>query len=73
MVGNSNDETNFPHKSLLTDKQVSKIRKASANCSSANIKFSKTQLSNMTQVREFLFSLPYKLASEEIGEQIIKQ
>ena len=28
LIGNSNDETNFPHKLLLTDTQVSKIRKA---------------------------------------------
>ena len=42
LIENSNDETNFPHKLLLTDKQVSKIRKAFANGSSANIKFSKT-------------------------------
>ena len=27
----SNDEINFPHKSLLTDKQVLKLRKAFAN------------------------------------------
>ena len=42
LIENSNDETNFPHKLLLTDKLVSKIRKAFANGSSANIKFSKT-------------------------------
>ena len=42
LIENSNDETNFPHKLLLTDKKVSKIRKAFANGSSANIKFSKT-------------------------------
>ena len=36
LIGNSNDETNFPHKLLLTDTQVSKISKAFANCSSAN-------------------------------------
>ena len=35
-----NNETNFPHKSLLTDRQVSNIRKSFANNSSANIKFS---------------------------------
>ena len=29
VVGNSNDETNFPHKSLLTNSEASKIRKAS--------------------------------------------
>ena len=45
--GNSEDETNFPHKLLLTDTQVSKIRKAFVNGSSANIKFSKTQYSKM--------------------------
>ena len=38
LIGNSNDETNFPHKSLLTNTQVSKIRKAFRNGSSANIK-----------------------------------
>ena len=39
-----NNETNFPHKLLLTDKKVSNIRKAFANNSSAAIKLSKTQL-----------------------------
>ena len=37
MIGSSNDETNFPHKLLLTDTQVSKINKASANVSSAQL------------------------------------
>ena len=46
VVGNSNDETNF-HKLLLTNAQVLKLRKAFVNGSSANIKFSKTQLSKM--------------------------
>ena len=32
LIGNSNDEPNFPHKLLLTDIQISKIRKAFANC-----------------------------------------
>ena len=49
MIGNSNDGTNFPHKLLLTDTHVSKICKGFANGSSAYIKFSKTQLSKMTQ------------------------
>ena len=42
MVGDSN-ENNFPHK-LLTDTQVSRLRKAFANGSSANIKLWKTKL-----------------------------
>ena len=49
LIWSSNDETNFPHKLLLTDTQVSKICKAFANGSSANIKVSKIQLSKMLQ------------------------
>ena len=58
LIGNFNDETNFPHKILLTDTQVSKIRKAFATGSSANIKFSKTQLSKIVQLRGFLLGPP---------------
>ena len=49
MIGDSNDKTNFPHELLLTNRQVSSIRKAFANNSSVDIKFSKTQLSKMIQ------------------------
>ena len=31
MIGDSNDQTNFAHELLLTDRQVSSIRKAFAN------------------------------------------
>ena len=44
MIRNSNDEYNFPHKLLLTNTQVSRLRKAFANNAPANIKLSKTQL-----------------------------
>ena len=54
VVGDSNDENNFPHKFLLTNIQVSKIRKAFANGSSANIKLSKTQLHKIGQSGGFL-------------------
>ena len=37
VVVNSNDEINFPYKLLLTNTQVSRIRKTIANGSSANI------------------------------------
>ena len=40
VIGNSNNETNFPHKLLLTNLQGSKIHKAFANGSSANTKLS---------------------------------
>ena len=57
MIGDSNDKTNFPHELLLTDRQVSSIRKAFANNSSIDIKFSKTQLSKMIQSWGFLDKL----------------
>ena len=47
IIGDSDDETNFPHELLLTDRQVSSIRKAFSNNSSIDIKFSKTQLSKL--------------------------
>ena len=31
MIGDSNDQTNFPHELSLTDRQVSSIRKAFSN------------------------------------------
>ena len=43
------NETNIPHKLLLTNRQVANIRKAFANYLSAVIKLSKTQLSKMIQ------------------------
>ena len=52
MVGD--DETNFSHKLLLTNRQVTNIRKVFANKSSTDIKLSKTQLSKMVQSGGFL-------------------
>ena len=54
MVGNSNDNTNFPHELLLTNRQVENIHKAFANYLSIDIKLSKTQLSKMIQSGGFL-------------------
>ena len=54
MVGNSNDNTNFPHELLLTNRQVANIRKAFANHLSTDIKLSKTQLSKMIESGGFL-------------------
>ena len=49
MLGNSNDNTNFPHELLLTNRQVANILKAFAKKTSTDIKLSKTQLSKMIQ------------------------
>ena len=48
------DETNFPRKLLLTNRQVSSLCKAFANHLSADIKLSKTQLSKMIKSAGFL-------------------
>ena len=54
MIGNFDDETNFPHKLLLTNRQVANLCKAFANHLSTDIKLSKTQLSKMIQSGGFL-------------------
>ena len=65
MVGNSKDNTNFPHELLLTNRQVANLPQAFANYLSTDIKLSKTQLSKMIQSGGFLGKLlgPY----EELG------
>ena len=57
MIGNSDDETNFPHKLLLTNRQVANIHKAFANYISTDIRLSKTQLSKTIQLGGFLVRL----------------
>ena len=52
MIGDN--ETNFPHKLLLTNRQVSNLRQSFANYLSTDIKLSKTQLSKMIQSGGFL-------------------
>ena len=54
VVGDSNDENNFPHKLLLNNTQVSRLHKAFANSSSANIKLSKIQLHKIRESGGFL-------------------
>ena len=57
MVRDSNDEINFPHKLLLSIKQVSRIHKALSNNSSANIKLSINRLSKIVPSGGFLIRL----------------
>ena len=47
MIGNSDEETNFPHKLLLTNRRVANLRKAFANHTLTDIKLSKAQLTKM--------------------------
>ena len=74
MVGNSNDNTNFPHELLLTNRQVENIRKAFSNHLSTDIKLSKTQLSKMIQSGGFLGRLlgPLLKAGLPLTKSVIK-
>ena len=63
MIGNN--ETNFPHELLLTDRQVSNIRKSFANNSSIYIKLWKTQLSKIIQLGGFLSRLLGQLLKQD--------
>ena len=54
IIGNTDDNTNFPHELLLTNRQVANLRKAFAKITSTDIMLSKTQLSKMIQSGAFL-------------------
>ena len=54
MIGNPNDDYNFPQKFPLSNIQVSRLHKAFANGSSANMKLSNTLLYKIRQSGDFL-------------------
>ena len=54
VVGDSNDDNNFPHNFLLINSQVLKVPKAFANNSSVYIKLSKAQLHKIGQSGKIL-------------------
>ena len=54
MIINSDDDTNFLHKLLLTNRKVTNARKAFANFLSADINLSKTQLSKTVHFGRFI-------------------
>ena len=58
MIESSNDETNFPHKLLLTHTEIWKIGRAFTSGPSANIKFSKTQSFKMIQSGGVILGIP---------------
>ena len=47
MIGNSDDETNFPHKLLLTNRRIANLCRAFADHPSTDIKLPKSQLTKM--------------------------
>ena len=54
MTGNSDDNPNFAHEFLLTNRQVTNLPKAFAKNTSTDITLSKTQLPKMIQSGGFL-------------------
>ena len=74
LIGNSDDETNFPNKLLLTNRQVANLRKAFANHLSRDIKLSKPQLSKMIQSWGFIGRLlgPLLKAGLPLIKNVIK-
>ena len=72
MIGDN--ETNFPHKSLLTNRKVANLRQAFENYLSADIKLSKTQLSKMIQSGKILGRLvdPLLITALPLIKSVIK-
>ena len=58
MIRNFNDETNFLRKLLITDMQVSKIRKNFENGLSANIQLWEIQLPKIEKLWGVLLDIP---------------
>ena len=72
MIGNSDDETDFPHKLLLTNRQVANLRKAFTNHTSTEIKLSKTQLSKMQKGTFLRFLTPLLNSGLPLLKSVIK-
>ena len=72
IIGNSDDETNFPHKLLFTNRQIANIRKAFANHTSTDIKLSKAQLSKMQKSGFLRFLAPLLKPGLPLLKSVIK-
>ena len=72
MIGNSDDEANFPHKLLLTNRQVANLCKALANHTSTDIKFSKAQLTKMQKGGFLRFLAPLLKSGLPLLKYVIK-
>ena len=72
IISNSDDEANFPHKLLLTNRQVANIRKAFDNRTSTDIKFSKAQLTEMQKGGFLRFLAPLLKSGLPLLKSVIK-
>ena len=72
MIGSSDDETNFPHKLLLTNRQVINLRKAFAYRTTTDIKLSKAQLTKMQKGGFLRFLAPLLKSGLPLLKSVIK-
>ena len=72
MIGNSDDETNVPHKLLLTNREVANLRKAFANHTSTDIKLSKAQSTKMQKGGFLRFLAPLLKSGLPLLKSVIK-
>ena len=72
MIGNSDDEANFPYKLLLTNGKVANLRKAFANDTSTDIKLSKAQLNKMQKGGFLRFLAPLLRSGLPLLKSVIK-
>ena len=72
MIGSSDDETNFLHKLLLTNRQVANLRKAFANHTSTDIKLSKEQLTKIQKGGFLRFLAPLLKSGLPLSKSAIK-
>ena len=72
MIGDSDNEANFPHKLLLTNRQVANIRKAFVNRTSTDIKLSKAQLTKMQKGGFLRFLAPLLKSGLPLLKSVIK-
>ena len=72
MIDNSDEETNFPQKLLLNNRQVSNLRKVFANHTSTDIKLSKAQLNKMQKGQFLRFLAPLLVLGLPLLKSVIK-
>ena len=72
MIGNSDDKVNFPHKLLLTNRQVANICKVFTNHTSTDIKLSKAQLTKMQKGGFLRFLAPLLKSGLPLLKSVIK-
>ena len=72
MIRNSDDEANFPHKLLLTNRQVANLGKSFANHTSTDVKLSKAELTKIQKGRFLKFLMPLLKSGLPLLKSVIR-